>query len=75
MSAGHSFREYDEAKRLYSAIEKHLSFEYKNITEYWIKYIAKKHIEFERIHPFRDGDTYRKEITAEQIKNRIRISS
>lgn len=116
VSAGHTFREYDEAKRLYSAIEKCLSFEGADITESWIKniayevtgldegyrkenvyigtlseviyyppnyenieglmakyiqhikpfgkmqlgdkiaYIAKKHIEFERIHPFSDGN-------------------
>lgn len=116
VSAGHTFREYDEAKRLYSAIEKYLSFEHADITENWIKdiayevtglergyrkenvyigtlseaiyyppshenieelmteyiqhikpfskmqlgdriaHIAKKHIEFERIHPFSDGN-------------------
>lgn len=42
VSAGHSFREYDEAKRLYSAIKKYLSFENKEITENWIKDIAKE---------------------------------
>lgn len=116
VSSGHTFKEYDEAKRLYSAIEEYLSFENKEITEDFIKdiakevtrrekgyrkenvyigtiseaiyyppsfdmveelmadyvshlkpfnklnlgdkikFIAKKHIEFERIHPFTDGN-------------------
>lgn len=116
VSSGHTFKEYDEAKRLYSAIEEYISFENKEITEDFIKdiakevtgrekgyrkenvyigtiseaiyyppsfdmveelmadyvshlkpfnklnlgdkikFIAKKHIEFERIHPFTDGN-------------------
>ena len=42
VNSNHTFSEYVEAKNLYSAIKKNLSFNYREITEKWIKDINRK---------------------------------